>query len=198
VPADQVAAGPARAPGRPRSEQAERAILAAALDLLAEHGVGGLSIEAVAARAGVAKTTVYRRWSAKEELLLDALAGLKGPILEPPAGSVRDQLVWLLSEMGRRWPREAPLMRRLIADAGHHPGLVDEYWRRIVAPRREVVYRLLRRGIAEGAVRAGADVELLGDMLVAPLLVRVVIRPAPMTDEQIATVVDTVLAGVRP
>jgi AcrR family transcriptional regulator len=199
-----VGAGPvaseARPPGRPRSEQAEQVMLAAALDLFAEHGMAGLSIEAVAARAGVAKTTVYRRWSAKDELVLDALVRLRGPTLQPPGGSVRDDLVWLLTQMRRRWRQEstAPLMRRLIADADQHPGLVDEYWRRIIVPRREVLHGVLRRGIAEGAIRADADVDLLGDMLVAPLLLRTVIRPTALSDQQIADVVDTVLAGVRP
>src|SRR6478752_4034025 len=68
-----------RRPGRPRSERADRAIIDAALSLFAEHGVEGLCIEEVAARAGVGKATIYRRWPGKEDLLLDALAALKTP-----------------------------------------------------------------------------------------------------------------------
>ena len=70
-------AGASRRPGRPRSEEADRAIIDAALDLFAESGAGGLCIEAVAARAGVGKSTIYRRWPGKEDLLVDALATLK-------------------------------------------------------------------------------------------------------------------------
>ena len=93
-----VVDGPARAPGRPRSEQAERAILAAALELMSEHSVASVSIEAIAARAGVAKTTVYRRWPGKDELLLDALIQSRGSIPEaPPSGSVS-------STRPGRWP----------------------------------------------------------------------------------------------
>src|SRR5262249_60418902 len=80
---------PRRGPGRPRSEEAERAILHAALDLLARHGVSGLSIEAVAAHACVAKTTVYRRWAPQTRLGGAALAPLKGPGPRPPREAVR-------------------------------------------------------------------------------------------------------------
>src|ERR1043165_4470484 len=74
----------ARPPGRPRSERAARAIIDATLDLLAEEGgVTGVSIEAVAARAGVGKTTIYRRWPNKEALIIDALAALKEPFPTP-------------------------------------------------------------------------------------------------------------------
>src|SRR6516164_9360358 len=87
--------GPAtesRRPGRPRSEQAEQAIIEATLDLFGEQGFEGVCIEAVAARAGVGKATIYRRWPNKQELLLAALSSMKSPIPEP-TGSVRDDLV---------------------------------------------------------------------------------------------------------
>src|SRR5437879_4279834 len=85
-----------RPPGRPRSERAEKAIIEATLDLLVEEaGVAGMTIEAVASRAGVGKTTIYRRWANKEALIIDALATLKGPV-PPLAGvSVRDDLITL-------------------------------------------------------------------------------------------------------
>src|SRR3954463_814071 len=84
----------ARPPGRPRSERAAKAIIEATLDLLAEEGgVAGVSIEAVAARAGVGKTTIYRRWPHKEALIIDAFATLKEPFPAPRGDSVRDDLV---------------------------------------------------------------------------------------------------------
>src|SRR4030095_12401343 len=75
---------PSARPGRPRSERAERAIIEATLDLLAEVGIAALSIEQVAARAGVGKATIYRRWPNKEALIIDAAASMKGPV--PPIG----------------------------------------------------------------------------------------------------------------
>src|SRR5271163_478088 len=76
-------------PGRPRSEQAEHAIIEATLDLFAEQGFEGVCVEAVAARAGVGKATIYRRWTSKEELLIAALGSLKSPMHDPRCGTVR-------------------------------------------------------------------------------------------------------------
>ena len=83
----------ARPPGRPRSERAEKAIIGATLDLLIEEaGVVGVTIEAVAARAGVGKSTIYRRWANKEALIVDALATLKEPV--PPLACRRTSACW--------------------------------------------------------------------------------------------------------
>ena len=112
---------PAEAPakrGRPRSEAAEQAMLDAAIELLAEHGYGGLTVEAVAARAGVAKTTVYRRWPGKDELLIDALNTVKGPLAQLPGGTVEHDLKWLMEHMreagstGNHGRDHAPARRR--------------------------------------------------------------------------------------
>src|SRR5579859_6951062 len=95
-------AGPAvetRRPGRPRSEQAEQAIIEATLDLFAEQGFEGVCVEAVAARAGVGKATIYRRWPNKEELLLAAFGSLKSPFPEPAGESVRDDLLAMVKTM---------------------------------------------------------------------------------------------------
>src|SRR5580704_13775479 len=96
-PGTDTEAGPApetnRRPGRPRSEAAEQAIIEATLDVFAEKGFEGVCVELVAARAGVGKATIYRRWPNKEELLLAALGSLKSPYPEPEGGSVRDDLL---------------------------------------------------------------------------------------------------------
>ena len=104
----RAASGCVTAPGRPRSEQADRAIIDAALSLFAESGPDGLCIEKVAARAGVGKATIYRRWPGKEDLLLDAIAALKTPLPEPRGRSVREDLVALLDAMCERVRRPAP------------------------------------------------------------------------------------------
>src|SRR5262249_60113721 len=86
----------ARRPGRPRSEQADQAIIDAALSLFAESGPDGLCIERVAARAGVGKATIYRRWPGKEDLLLDAIAAVKAPLPEPAGRSAPEDPAALL------------------------------------------------------------------------------------------------------
>src|SRR5436190_22729254 len=101
-PGAEAEAGPAgttRRPGRPRSEQAEQAIIEATLDLFAEQGFEGVCVEAVAGRAGVGKATIYRRWPNKEELLLAALGSLKSPFPEPKGVSVREDLIAMLEVM---------------------------------------------------------------------------------------------------
>src|ERR1700693_6283188 len=102
VESTDTEAGPAvetRPPRPPRSQQTEQAIIEATLDLFAEQGFEGVCVEAVAARAGVGKATIYRRWPNKEELLLAALGSMKSPIPEPQGVSVRDDLVAMLSVM---------------------------------------------------------------------------------------------------
>lgn len=192
---------PRRGPGRPRSEEAERAILDAALDLLARHGVSGLSIEAVAQHACVAKTTVYRRWSSKTELVLAALAQMKGPIARPPGKSVRDDLLYLVRYACKSW-RDAPeaqIFARLVAEADQHPEIGEQYWQRIIKPRREVTYEVLRRAVAEGLIRADADLELVGEMLISPVIIgRLHKNARVLTEAQTELLVDAVLAGWAP
>jgi AcrR family transcriptional regulator len=189
-----------RAPGRPRSEQVERAIVEATLDLLARHGVSGASIEAVASEAGVAKTTIYRRWPSKDELILDALARLKGPIPLPPGASVRDDVIFLLTATCRNATetRNGLILPKLIGEARDHPALLGEYFRRIVTPRRKVFQEVLRRGIAEGLLRPDVDLELAAEAFVAPVLNRCMVHPEPaLSDGQIAELVDLLLDGLR-
>jgi len=190
----------ARPAGRPRSPAAELRIRDAALALLTERGIGGFSVEAVAARAGVAKTTIYRRWPSKEEMIVAVVAGLKEPAGPAPGGSVRDELLHVLREIGRRdrssgW---GPLMARLVADAEEHPELVAAIWRRSVGPRRAYLGGILRRGVAEGLVRPDADLDLLVDMLVNPVVSRLRLKRDPLTDAQLTQVVDIILTGVHP
>src|ERR1700728_5279925 len=87
----------ARRPGRPRSERAEQAILDATLEAIADHGVDGVHCEDVAARAGVGKATLYRRWPGKEDLLIAAFAAMRRPLPEPYGESAREDLIRLLT-----------------------------------------------------------------------------------------------------
>src|SRR4051795_11415070 len=96
-----------KGPGRPRSAQADEAILEAVLELLsAGQSAAAISIEAVAAKAGVGKATIYRRWPNKEALLIDAVAAMKGPLPVPVGESVRDDLIMLIKAN-----RSGPLKR---------------------------------------------------------------------------------------
>ncbi|NEA23683.1 TetR/AcrR family transcriptional regulator [Actinomadura bangladeshensis] len=182
--------------GRPRSERAEKAIIEAALDLLAEEpGLAGLSIEAVAARAGVGKTTIYRRWPSKDALILDALGAAKAPLPEPSGGSVRDDLVELARALtDERKNRYSRCFWNVAGGAEKHPELYARYKRDIIEPRRDIVRRVLRRGVETGELRPGLDVEVAMSMLLGSLLPR---RPQEtVTAGHAEAVVDTLMRGI--
>src|SRR3954454_18298068 len=139
-PADQDR----KAPGRPRNAQADRAIIQAVLDLLsAGQSADALSIEAVAAKAGVGKATIYRRWANKEALLIDAVAGMKGPLPEPAGISVRDDLVMLVARMGtKRSDHMSRVTMCLMPELTKSPEMLRMY-RAISEPRRDIIRGVL-------------------------------------------------------
>jgi AcrR family transcriptional regulator len=152
----------ARRPGRPRSERAEQAILDATLEAFAERGVEGVRLEDVAARAGVGKATVYRRWPGKEELLIAALATLKSPLPAPRGESAREDLIAMLDVMARDSddPRFGRQFAMLHGEGECYPKLMARYKETVVEPRREAIREVLRRGVATGELRPDTDVEI--------------------------------------
>lgn len=189
-----------RSPGRPRSAQADEAIIEAVLDLLAEgHTVEALTIEAVAARAGVGKATIYRRWSGKDALLVDAVASLKGPLPELTGESVRDDLVLLVGWTGVKKldQRFANIVSCLVPEVHRSPERYRLY-QGLVEPRRELARQVLRRGIRTGELRADLDIEVAVSVLSAPVMVQRMLRWNPKLDLSTLPerVVDTVLAGL--
>lgn len=169
---DTVVNPSARRPGRPRSERADQAILAAALDLFAELGPDALGIEQVAARAGVGKATIYRRWPGKEEMLLDALGSLATKMPEPQGRSVRADLTALLTAICREAadPRRARLFALLQGEGVRYPRLMKRYVETVVQPRRDIVRSVLRRGIGTGELRENADIEAAAFLLEGAVL----------------------------
>jgi AcrR family transcriptional regulator len=187
--------------GRPRSEEAELAVLDAAIELLAEQGYGGFTVEAVAARAGVAKSTIYRHWPGKNELIIGALTTIKGPLAEPPGGTVEHELKWLMEHMRRAWfnSTHGRIMRRLAAEGSDQPELYRMFKDRVVEPRRAVTRSIIERGIAEGSIRPDIDVDAVIGMLAAPVIVAVMTHGENrLTRRQLDFVIETVLAGIAP
>jgi AcrR family transcriptional regulator len=187
-----------RRPGRPRSEEADRAIIEAALSLFAESGPEGLCIERVAARAGVGKATIYRRWPGKEDLLLDAMAALKLPLPEPKGTSVREDLVAILDAMllefaDRRRARQLALLQ---GEGAKYPRLMSRYLETVVEPRREVIRSALRRGVATGELREDTDVEVATLMLGGTVVARSRDGEPPVDRRFARQVVDELLRGL--
>ncbi|MGH3390057.1 MAG: TetR/AcrR family transcriptional regulator [Actinomadura sp.] len=193
---------PARPPGRPRSERAEKAIIEATLDLLAEEaGVAGVSIEAVAARAGVGKTTIYRRWPNKEALIVDALAAIKHPIPEPAGRSVREDLLALVRAIGSEQEhRHTKCFWNVLGSAEKHPGLLEKYRQEVIRPRRDIFRRVLRRGAETGELRSDIDVEVALSLLIGAVTMQArALAPLDTASEEFPDkVVDAVLRGLAP
>jgi len=189
-----------RRPGRPRSERADRAIIDAALSVFAESGIEGLCIETVAARAGVGKATIYRRWPGKEDLLLDAIGALQAPLPEPAGRSVREDLVMVLSAMRDAVadPRRVREFALLLGEGAKYPRLMARYVETMLEPRREVIRSVLRRGIATGELRAGADIEAALFMLTGAVIARGKYDPGSMPPGYVERVVDELLLGLAP
>jgi AcrR family transcriptional regulator len=194
-----VGTGAARPPGRPRSTRADEAITEAVLELLAEGTpVDALSIEAVAARAGVGKATIYRRWPGKQELVFDSLRRIKGSPPPLAGRSVRDDLITLLSAIRRSSDtRVVKIISCLVPEMHRSPESYEAY-QQVVEPRREIMREVLRRGVATGELRADLDVEVTLLLLTGPLLVQKMLRWHPgLPDGGLAErVVDAVLAGI--
>jgi AcrR family transcriptional regulator len=185
--------------GRPRSKRADRAIINAALDLFAEAGAEGLGIEQVAAKAGVGKATIYRRWPGKEDLLLDALASLRAPLPEPRRESVRDDLVALLDAMRAESvdPRQARQVALLLGEGVRYPRLIERYVEAVIEPRRDVFRMVLRSGIATGELRENTNIEAAVDMLTGTVLAKLTNLTSERADRGYGRrIVDELLTGL--
>ena len=183
--------------GRPRSERAHQAILTAARELLIEKGFADLRLEHVAARAGVGKATIYRRWASKEALAQDLLAHLAGPhIAITDSGDTREELLAAVTNPMRAVTETdfGPVIRALLSEIASDPSMGDPFRATVVAARRAEVARVIRRGIARGDLRSDADAEIATELLVGPVYFRLMF--GGVLDAGFAErVVDSVIRG---
>lgn len=159
--------------GRPRDPDVDRAIVNAALDVLADESLSGFSVEAVALRAGVGKATIYRRFEGREALLAAALERLRDDMPTPSAvGSSYERLLGLLESIRRadRNARSGRIMLQVFGLATTHPELVSMFYDRVMSSRRAVIVELLREGIDEGWVDPGCDLDTAYALLVGPVV----------------------------
>jgi AcrR family transcriptional regulator len=184
--------------GRPRDLEAAQAILDKTLLLLEKHGYEGVSVDDVAAAAGVAKTTIYRHWPSKPELIAAAARPLFQELDEAPLrGNVRAELVQLLEYVRSLMSgRSGRILRILLREAGTHAP-VNELVQPAIYRRRRLFSQVLNRAVARGEVRADVDQDVVVDMLLGPLWVRATMTAAPIGAELAEQVVDGVLKGIR-
>lgn len=187
----------------PRVERSRELVLAATLDLLAEVGYGQLTIEAVSARSGVAKSTVYRHWPGKLELVTEAFDTMcKGADVLPSAGPVRDRLVAYLTEVARGAQyadddNRAACLPALIEAAEHCPEVAAAS-RRLVEVRNAPIIMLLDEAVANGELPADVDTEMLCDALAGPILLRRLFHRPRFDPDDVPALVDHVLPPAPP
>jgi AcrR family transcriptional regulator len=188
-------------PGRPRSALARQAILDATLQLLVEDGFDGMSIEAVAARAGVGKATIYRRWSSKSELVAAAVGSIDDDVHIPDSGNTRDDFVLLVRDFARVSLSTAlgPMISRVAGAAVSNPELLEIVWTNLIAKRLEIGKQLLRRGIERGDVRADANLDVVMNMVAGTAIFAVLFRLPEPSDlpARLESLVSTIWQGIR-
>jgi AcrR family transcriptional regulator len=189
-----------RSPGRPRSEQAHLAILRSTLKLLEKNGFSELTIEAVAAHAGVGKATVYRWWPNKAALIADAFASSTTRKLHfPDTGSVRSDMSQQMRQLIKIFcSRRGRIVSAILGGGQSDRDLITAFRERFLWPRRREAYATLRRGIARGELRKGVDLNLLLDSLYGPIYMRFLIRHDKLTPDFVDSLCELVLGGARP
>ncbi len=186
-----------RRPGRPRDPSHDKTILRSTLDILFESGYAGLTIDGVAARTGVGRPTIYRRWPSKPALVIAALTQSIGLSPTPDTGALRDDLLAFqrqqVTMMGSAESRR--ITAGLVADLVADPELAQTYFDDYIGPRRRSVWDALQRGIDRGELRPDADFNLIYDLLLGPLFMRSIVRGEPLGPNVAEQTVDIVLAA---
>ncbi len=170
--------------GRPRREDADAAILQAAVKLLDERGYHEMTVDDIASVAGVGKQTIYRRWQSKAAVVLEALtARTAEEVAAPDTGSVQEDVRTLLRSafhvlrVGRQ-----KVVVTLMAEAQLNDDFGDAFRERFIARRRKALTDLIRRGIQRGEMEPGTDAEFVADLIYGPMWYRLLNRHAPIDD----------------
>ena len=189
----------ARKAGRPRSVRSHQAILEATIALLAETGYEAMSIEAVAARAGVGKATIYRRWPSKVELVTETIQNLHIELPFIDTGNIRDDLITFLKSTFQRPAIVEGLLLKMLSEIRTNPEIYQTFHASIIAPRLQQLTQFVQHAQARGEIRSDLDPLFVIDLIAGPALYRLLLSgimtlpPPPDLPEQI---VDAVLHGI--
>ncbi|QWT24201.1 TetR/AcrR family transcriptional regulator [Subtercola sp. PAMC28395] len=191
--------------GRKRDHSRDPEILDAALDVLAETGYDGMTIDMVAARAKAGKATLYRRWPSKAHLVLDAVACMKkgdyDPDGLPDTGTLRGDLVAMIKPHSiEDGERKMHIMAGVMSMLSRDPDLADVVSAAIVEPRAEVNRLFMRRAIARGEIPAESDIETLSMITPSMASYRTLILKKQIDREFLLSIIDGVILpalGIR-
>lgn len=165
--------------GRPRSIQSHQAILQAALGLLAEVGFDAMSIDAIATRAGVGKTTIYRRYSGKEELVADAIESIRQDVVIPNTGNLWSDIDALIENAAQitLTPLGRQTVAMIISSASSNSQFAQIYWDKYLQPRRQAFAIVLERAKARTEIQEDLDPGLVFDTMSAIMLYALIFPP---------------------
>ena len=182
--------------GRPRSEEAHRAILDATLQLLAEVGFSALTVEGVASRAGVGKATIYRRWASKLPLVVEAFGGLPG-MEDFDTGDLGEDLKKMLRSYIHAFNATAlsAVLPSLAGERAHNPELAKVF-EPVSLARRGPLVRAFERAVERGEISPDLDLDLAGDLVVGPIAVSLFFKGGRLNTRSVGPMVDLALAGI--
>ena len=168
-----------KSPGRPRSAASHQAILKAALELLGEVGFEAMSIEAIATRAGVGKTTIYRRYSSKDELVADAIESIREEVLTPDTGNLWSDIDALIENAAQisLTPLGRQAVAMIISSASSNPGFAQIYWKKYLQPRRQAFAIVIERAKSRNEIPMDLDSGLVFDMMSGIMLYTLIFSP---------------------
>jgi AcrR family transcriptional regulator len=187
--------------GRPRRAGARTAIVEATLELLAERGFQGATIDAIAARAGVGRNTIYRRWGGKEELIADAVRELSADLDEHEGDDFYALMLDWVRDFIRLFadPVFGQILPSLLGELRRNPVFAELYAERVVRPRYESLVSLLTQALERGELRPGTNVEQIVDLLSGAPYVRLLpVGLPPLTEDYAEELLDTIWRGIAP
>jgi AcrR family transcriptional regulator len=181
----------------PRAVRSRQVITSAAVELVAEHGFAGTTVEAIAARSGAAKTTIYRHWPDKRAVLLAAVEAIVPPVTAPDHGALRADLTAFVRDVIRivGTPPTSALLPALIDAAERDPELA-RLLAEFTAKRRQPLHAAVERAVERGEVRAGCDLGLIDGLLLGPLFYRRLLSRQPISADFAERVVEAVLTAI--
>jgi AcrR family transcriptional regulator len=192
---DEAAVGATRRPGRRRDESKDDAILQATRELLAERGFDGMTMDAVADRAGAGKATVYRRWPSKVQLTVDAIVCAPGTPMSadeiPDTGSLRSDL--LAVRFGRKRSDDSELMSGVISAVKENPDVAAAFQQQFVRSRVTLMRGLLERAQQRGELRDDIDLEMVAAVAPAMITYRKMVAGQRIDDEFVEQMIDSVI-----
>lgn len=183
--------------GRPRNERRHKAILETAIDLVIELGFRAVSVESLAAKTGVAKTTIYRRWPNKAAVVMDAFMERLSGTQFPPNRKATESVRLQMHSMARAFRnKDGVVLKALLAEAQFDAELATAIRERWTLPRRKLALAVFQQAISQGDLRSDIDLEATIDLLYAPMYYRLQMGTGPLSDAYIEEIFDQVMQGL--